>query len=83
MARADGATLQCAFINGASPESVATNNTSVRRGLARMEQPFSALLLEKLPQNEYRRVASDCHVFARPTDSAGVLKGEVNTLTII
>jgi len=49
----------------------------------RLEQPFSALLLMELPHNEYRRVASFCHIIARPTDSAGVLKGEVNTLTII
>ena len=50
--------------------------------LSRLEQPFSALLLMELPNNEYRRVASSCHIIARPTDFTGVLKGEVNTLTI-
>ena len=52
--------------------------------LTRLEQPFSALLLMKLPYyNEYRRVASCCHIIARPTGSAGVLNGEVDTLTIV
>ena len=59
------------------------NTTSAQRWLTRMQQPFSALLLKEQPQNEYRRVASMCHILACPTDSAGVLKGEVTTLTIV
>ena len=51
--------------------------------LTRMQQPFNALLLKELPRNEYKRVASTCHILARPTDVAGVLKGEVTTLTIV
>ncbi|KIM50998.1 hypothetical protein SCLCIDRAFT_1224956, partial [Scleroderma citrinum Foug A] len=51
--------------------------------LTRLEQPFSALLLMKLPHKEYRRVASFCHIIGCPTDSAGVLKGKVDTLTIV
>jgi len=62
---------------------VDTNDGSTYQWLTRLEQPFSALLLMELPNNEYRRVASFCHIIARPTDSAGVLKGEVNTLTIV
>ena len=49
----------------------------------KMKQPFSALLLKELAQNEYQRVASFCRIIARPTDSADVLKGEVNTLIMI
>ena len=59
------------------------DDTSAHRWLARMQQPFSALLLEQLPQNEYKRVASFCRILARPTDSAGVLKGQATTLTIV
>ena len=62
---------------------VETDDAWAHQWLTRLEQPFSALLLMELPHNEYRRVASFCHITARPTDTAGVLKGEVNTLTII
>jgi len=63
---------------------VETDDTSAHEWLARLEQPFSALLLTKLPHfDEYRRVASSCNIIARPTDSAGVLKGQVGTLTIV
>ena len=48
-----------------------------------LQQPFSAFLLKARPRNEYKRVASICHILARPTDSAGVLKGEVTTVTIV
>ena len=63
--------------------AVDTNDASTDQWLTRLEQPFSALLLKELPHKEYRRAASFCHIIAHPTDSAGVLKGEVNTLTII
>ena len=63
--------------------SVVTSDASTYRWLARMKQPFNGLLLKGLPQNEYKRVASFCHILARPTGSAGVLKGEPNTLTIV
>ena len=58
-------------------------NTDDTSWLTRLEQPFSALLLKELPHKEYRRVASFCHILACPTNSVGVLKGEVNTLTIV
>ena len=63
--------------------AIDTDDASAHEWLTRLEQPFSALLLMELPHKEYRRVASFCHIIARPTDSAGVLKGEVNTLTIV
>ena len=64
--------------------SVMTDDASTYRWLAKMQQPFSALLLKGLPQNEYKRVASVCHILACPTSyKAGALKGEVNTLTIV
>jgi len=62
---------------------VNNDDASTHQWLTRLEQSFSALLLMELPHKEYRRVASFCHIIARPTDSAGVLKGEVNTLTIV
>ena len=63
--------------------AIDADDASTHQWLTLLEQPFSALLLMELPHNEYRRVASFCHIIARPTDSTGVLKGEVNTLTII
>jgi len=63
--------------------AVDTDDASTHQWLTRLEQPFSALLLKELPHKEYRRVASSCHIIARPRDSAGVLKGKVNTLTIV
>ena len=64
-------------------ESVMDNDTSAHQWLVTMQQPFSALLLKQLQQNEYRRVATSCHILACPTDSNGVLEGEVTTLTIV
>ena len=53
-------------------------------GLHRWNNPsVYHYLLKELPQNAHRRVASFCHIVARPMDSSGVLKGKVNTLTII
>ena len=63
--------------------AIDTDDASAHQWLTRLEQPFSGLLLRELPHNEYRRVASFCPIIACPTDSAGVLKGEVNTLTIV
>ena len=63
--------------------SVMSDSTSAQRWLTRMQQPFSALLLKELPQNEYRRVASFSHILAHPTDPAGVLNAKVTTLTIV
>ena len=63
--------------------SVLKDATSAQLWLTRMQQPFSAFLLKELPQNEYKRVASTCHILACPTNSTGALKGEVTTLTIV
>ena len=63
--------------------SVMDDDRSAYQWLARMQQPFSALLLEQVRPNEYRRVATFCSILACPTISDGALKGEVTTLTII
>ena len=64
-------------------ESVMDDDASARQWLAMMQRPFSALLLKQLQHNEYRRVATSCHIVAHPTTSNGALEGEVTTLTII
>ena len=46
-------------------------------------QPFSALLLEELPQNEYRRIASSFVIVARPADAASIHRSNVQTLDIV
>ena len=63
--------------------SVMFNDTSACGWLARMQQPFSALLLKQLQPNQFKRVATSCHILAHPTNSNGVLEGEVSTLTIV
>ena len=45
-------------------------------------QPFHALLLERLPQNEYRRIATSCVIIARATGVESILPN-VRTLTIV
>ena len=55
-------------------EAVMDDDTSARRWLVRMKQ---------LRQNKYTRVATSCHIVARPTTSNGALGGEVTMLTII
>ena len=64
-------------------ELVMNDDTSARRWLTMMQQPFSALLLKQLQNNEYMRVATSCHILARPTNPNGALEGEVTTLTIV
>ena len=63
--------------------SVMTDRASACQWLTAMQRPFSALLLQELPQNEYKRVASSCHILARPKGPSGVLKGKATTLTIV
>ncbi|KIM50286.1 hypothetical protein SCLCIDRAFT_1225432, partial [Scleroderma citrinum Foug A] len=60
-----------------------TDDVWTHQWLTRLERPFSALLLMELPHNKYWRVALFCPITTHPTDSTGVLKGEVNTLTIV
>ncbi|KAI5999561.1 hypothetical protein EDD15DRAFT_69186 [Pisolithus albus] len=45
--------------------------------LEQLKQPFNALLLKKLPHNEYRRIASDCWITAFPQDLNTVLDSQV------
>ncbi|KAG6329176.1 hypothetical protein ID866_9913 [Astraeus odoratus] len=44
---------------------------------------FTALLLEKLPHNEYKRVASRCHISAHVTDPTSIVKCVVEVLNIV
>ncbi|KAI6099517.1 hypothetical protein EV401DRAFT_2033796 [Pisolithus croceorrhizus] len=46
-------------------------------------RPFHALLLIKLPHNEYRRIASSTSIIAQPIDSASILQNEVRTFDIV
>ncbi|KAI5997203.1 hypothetical protein F5J12DRAFT_338158 [Pisolithus orientalis] len=45
--------------------------------LEQLKQPFRALLLKKLPHNEYERIASDCEITACVQDLASTLHAEV------
>ncbi|KAI5994944.1 hypothetical protein F5J12DRAFT_929406 [Pisolithus orientalis] len=63
------------------PKSLETqtesNDDAVRNLLEQLEQPFSALLLKRLPHNEYKRIASDCEITACVQDLASTLDTEV------
>jgi len=46
-------------------------------------QPFSALLLEELSQNEYRRIASSSVIVTCPADATSIYGSNVQTLNIV
>ncbi|KAI5990197.1 hypothetical protein EDD15DRAFT_1186031 [Pisolithus albus] len=45
--------------------------------LEQLEQPFNALLLKRLPHNEYMRIACDCTITAHIQDITSILDSEV------
>ncbi|KAI6013452.1 hypothetical protein BKA83DRAFT_2465493 [Pisolithus microcarpus] len=51
--------------------------------LEQLEQPFNALLLKRLPHNEYQRIACDCTITACIQDITSILDSEVLTPEII
>ncbi|KAG6328645.1 hypothetical protein ID866_10444 [Astraeus odoratus] len=58
-------------------------NTAAYRTMAKLEQPFSSLLLVQLPHNEYKRIASDCTIIARASDPISIAKSETKMLHIV
>lgn len=46
-------------------------------------RPFNALLLTRLPYNEYKRIASSTVITARPIDSSIISKSKVDMFTIV
>jgi len=46
-------------------------------------QPFNALLLEELPLNEYKRIASSSAIYAYPADVSSIFQSKVHTLNIV
>ncbi|KAI5981247.1 hypothetical protein EDD15DRAFT_429454 [Pisolithus albus] len=51
--------------------------------LEQLEQPFNALLLKRLPHNEYTRIACDCRITAYIQDLDSILDSEVLILEIV
>ncbi|KAI6032392.1 hypothetical protein EDC04DRAFT_68106 [Pisolithus marmoratus] len=51
--------------------------------LEQLEQPFNALLLKRLPHNEYKRIACDSMITVHVQDRASILDSEVLTLEIV
>lgn len=62
---------------------VGTAITNAEQWLSRLEEPFNALLLAELPQNEYKRIATFCRIVAHPIDSGRILQSEISTLTVV
>ncbi|KAI6003403.1 hypothetical protein EDC04DRAFT_1019445 [Pisolithus marmoratus] len=57
--------------------------TTEEQLLFTLEQPFSALLLTKLPHNEYRRIASSNLIIAQPVDSVSILRSKLRVFDIV
>ncbi|KAI6119595.1 hypothetical protein EDD16DRAFT_1581222 [Pisolithus croceorrhizus] len=57
--------------------------TSGKQLLSILGRPFNALLLVRLPHNEYKRIASSTLIVAKPVDSGSVLQTKVKTLNIV
>ncbi|KAI6096475.1 hypothetical protein EDD16DRAFT_1902891 [Pisolithus croceorrhizus] len=51
--------------------------------LEQLEKPFNALLLMRLPHNEYKRVAGNCTITARVQDLASIANSEILSLDIV
>ncbi|KAI6151466.1 hypothetical protein EDD17DRAFT_1133845 [Pisolithus thermaeus] len=56
--------------------------TTERELLSTLGRPFNALLLVRLPHNEYRRIASSTLIVAEPVDSGSVLQSKIKILNI-
>lgn len=67
----------------ALPARIGSDDRAVWELLEQLTQPFNALLLEILPKNEYRRIASDCLITACPADLNSVLDSQVLIADII
>ena len=63
--------------------STVADATATEQLAMTLGQPFHALLLEELPQNEYRRVASSSVIIARAASAASILCSNVQTLSIV
>ena len=64
-------------------ESSLTGASPVEQVIATLGQPFNALLLEELPLNEYKRIASSSLISACPADADSIFQSEVRTLNIV
>ena len=63
--------------------STVVDATASEQLVMTLGQPFHALLLEELPQNEYRRIASSSVIIARAARVASILCSNVQTLNIV
>ncbi|KIK11495.1 hypothetical protein PISMIDRAFT_495010 [Pisolithus microcarpus 441] len=57
--------------------------TNEKRLLSMLGRPFNALLLIRLPHNEYKRIASSTLIVAEPVDSGSVLRSKGTTLNVV
>ena len=63
--------------------STVVNATASEQLAMTLGQPFHAFLLEELPQNEYRRIASSSVIIAHVASAASILSSNVQTLNIV
>ncbi|KAI5991316.1 hypothetical protein F5J12DRAFT_861792 [Pisolithus orientalis] len=64
-------------------QSTGTEATSAEHVILTLGRPFNALLLTKLPHDEYKRIASSTLIVAQPVDSASLLQSKIRTFTIV
>jgi len=64
-------------------ESSLTSVAPAEQVMAILGQPFNALLLQELPSNEYKRIASSSAIYAYPADASSIFQSKVHTLNIV
>ncbi|KAI6013834.1 hypothetical protein EDC04DRAFT_687464 [Pisolithus marmoratus] len=67
----------------ALPTQTGSESDTMWELLEQLKQPFNALLLKKLPHNEYKRIVSDCTITICPEDLSSVLDSQVLTLEVV
>ncbi|KAI5989363.1 hypothetical protein EDD15DRAFT_1321540 [Pisolithus albus] len=63
--------------------SAKLGTTADKQLLSTLGRPFHALLLARLPRDEYKRIASSTLIIAEPVDSSSILQSKVTTLNIV
>ena len=64
-------------------KSSSTDVAPAEQVMSILGEPFNALLLEELPLNEYRRIASSSAIYAYPADASSIFHSKVHTLNIV
>ena len=59
------------------------NFTTIDNAIAKLSQPFHALLLKETAGNNYKRVATSICIEARATDVASIIRSKIQTVNVL